>query len=308
MPTVSTPFGELSVIVNPGAGGRRVGQEIPELERVLRDRGLPYRLHRTEKPGDATAFTRRALTSGNRFVVAVGGDGTVHEVVNGMFENDRTLIPDPVLGVVAAGSGNDLVRSFGIPGDVTRACARLTGSNIYSMDIGKITCTRPGGGEAVLYFPNIAEAGLGGAVAARAERLSGRSRYFLAFWLTLPRFRLANVTVHADRQTYEGPAYNIVVANCQYYGGGMKVSPKSYPGDGVFEILVMKGPKSDSFTTLPRVYRGDHIPHPHIAEMRARTSVRIDADRPLPIEADGEPIGSTPATIEILPQAVQMKI
>jgi len=117
-----SPYGELTVIVNPHAGRRRVGEEIPELERTLRSRGLPYRLHRTEGPGDATRLAREGLEAGGRFVVAVGGDGTVNEVVNGMFDDEgKSLVPDAILGVVAAGSGCDFVRTFGLPGDATRA-------------------------------------------------------------------------------------------------------------------------------------------------------------------------------------------
>ena len=102
---MSSPFGELSVIVNPHAGRRRVGEEVPELERNLRSRDLPYRLYFTEGPGDATRMARAALEAGGRFVVAVGGDGTVNEAVNGMLDDEgKPLVPDPVLGVVAAGS------------------------------------------------------------------------------------------------------------------------------------------------------------------------------------------------------------
>ena len=308
---MTTPFGELTVIANPHAGRGHVGDELPDLERTLLARRLPYALIRTQGPGDATEAAREALKNGGRYLVAVGGDGTVHEVVNGMIENDRPIVEDAVLGVVAAGSGCDLVRTFGLPGDVTRSCHHLTGDNIYPLDIGKVTYTGSDGEPVVRYFPNIAEVGLGAAVAARAERMArfyGRARYFVAFWRTLPGFGLAQVKVEADRKTYEGPAFQVVAANCQYYGGGMKISPRSYPGDGTLDVLIFKGPKSDSFTMLPRVYRGDHLPHDHVAEMRARERVFVDADRPLPIEADGEPLGTTPVTFEILPQAVRMKI
>lgn len=309
---MSTPFGELTVIVNPHAGRRRVGEEIPELERTLRARGLPYRLLRTEGRGDAARFAREGLEAGGRFLVAVGGDGTVHEVVNGMFDGEgKPIVPGAVLGVVAAGSGCDFIRSFGLPGDATRACYHLTGDNTYPLDVGKITFTTMGGGTDVRYFANVAEAGLGAAVAARAERMSprlGQSKYFFGFWLTLPRFKLATVRVQADRRTYEGPAYLVIVGNAQYYGGGMKISPRSYPGDGVLDVLVFKGPKSDSFTMIPKVYRGEHVPHDHIEEFRVKHELVIEAERPLPIEADGEVLGSTPATFEVIPQPILMKL
>jgi len=309
---MSTPFGELTVIVNPHAGKRRVGEEIPELERTLRARGLPYRLLRTEGRGDATRFAREALEAGGRFLVAVGGDGTVHEVVNGMLDSEgRPVVEGAVLGVVAAGSGCDFIRTFGLPGDATRACYHLTGDNTYPLDIGRISYTTVGGGTDARHFVNVAEAGLGGAVAARAERMSprlGQAKYFVGFWLTLPRFKLATIRVQADRKVYEGPAYLVVVGNAQYYGGGMKISPRSYPGDAVLDVLVFKGPKSDSFTLLPKIYRGEHIPHDHIEEFRVKRELVIEADRPLPIEADGEVLGATPATVRVLAQPIAMKL
>ena len=309
---MSSPFGELTVIVNPHAGKRHVGEEVPELERTLRARGLDYQLLRTEGRGDAVRFAREALEDGSRFLVAVGGDGTVHEVVNGMFGPDgRPLVEEPVLGVVAAGSGCDFIRTFGLPGDATRACFHLTGDNTYPLDVGRLTYTTVSGNRDARYFVNIAEAGLFAAVAAKAERMSprlGQSKYFFGFWRTLPRFKLATVRVQADRKVYEGPAFAVLVANAQYNGGGMKTSPRSYPGDGVLDVLVFKGPKSDAFTMIPKVYRGEHVPHDHIEELRVRRELVIEADRPLPIEADGEVLGSTPATIEVLAQPIRMKL
>jgi diacylglycerol kinase (ATP) len=306
-----TPFGELTVIVNPHAGKRRVAQSIPDLQRALAERELPHRLVLTEGPGDATRLAREALDAGGRFLVAVGGDGTVHEVVNGMMEDGEPVVADAVLGVVAAGSGSDLVRTFGLPGDATRACAHLTGDNTYPFDVVKITYVDADGGQAIRYCANVAEAGLGAAVAARAARMParlGQSRYFAAFWRVLPGFRLANVTVRADRKEYRGSAYQVVVGNCQFYGGGMKISPRSFPGDGVVDALVFKGPKSDAFTMIAKVYRGDHVPHAHIAEMRAKVAVRVEADRPLPVEADGEILGTTPATFQVIPRPILMKL
>jgi YegS/Rv2252/BmrU family lipid kinase len=309
---MSSPFGELTVIVNPHAGRRHVRDEIPELERQLRARGLEYRLLGTSGRGDATRFAREALEAGGRFLVAVGGDGTVHEVVNGMLDDEgKPLVPDAVLGVVAAGSGCDFIRTFGLPGDATRACQHLTGDNTYPLDVGKITYTDGSGDTGSRYFVNVAEAGLGAAVAARAERMSprlGQAKYFIGFWLTMPRFKLADVAVRADRKTYEGPAYLVIVGNAQYNGGGMKVSPRSYPGDGVLDVLVFKGPKSDSFTMIPKVYRGEHIPHDHVEEFRVKRELVIEADRPLPIEADGEVLGTTPATFDVIAHPIRLKL
>jgi diacylglycerol kinase (ATP) len=307
---VASPFGSLVVIANPKSGKGAVARHLPEIERELKELGLSHRTFITTGPGDATRATRAALLSGETFIVAVGGDGTVHEVVNGMFEDGKPLVPQPVLGVIAAGSGCDFIKTFGLPEDVERACGHLEGSNVFAIDVGKITFTDGSGATTVRYFPNIAEAGLGGAVVARAERLPrsfGRSRYFFGFWLTLPRFKRFTVDLEAGQKSFRGGAYNVVVANCQFYGGGMRISPRSWPADGLLDVIVMTGPKSDSFTTLPKVYRGEHLPHPNMQELKART-VRVEAERPLPIEADGEVLGTTPAVFEVVPEAIRVKV
>jgi diacylglycerol kinase (ATP) len=306
---VTSPFGPLVVIANPRSGRGKVGAKLPEVERIMRDAGLDYRIVQTTQPGHATDAARDALARGGRYLVAAGGDGTVHEVVNGMIRDDQPIAPDAVLGVVAAGSGCDLVRSFGLPGDAVRAAHHLAGDSVRAIDVGKVTFTS-GPVEMTRYFPNIAEAGLGGAVVARASGLPGflgGAKYFCGFWLTLPGFRPVTVRLDADGQAYEWQAFNVVVANGRFYGGGMQISPKSEPDDGALDVLVMAGPKSDAFTTLPKVYRGTHLPHRNIAELRA-CRVQVEADVPLAIEADGEVLGTTPATFEIIPKPIRLKV
>jgi diacylglycerol kinase (ATP) len=300
-----SPFGEMVVIVNPHSGR---GASLPGIERALRDAGLDYRIARTGGRGHATELAREALEGGARYLVAAGGDGTVHEVINGMLGDDgRPVAADAVLGVVACGSGCDFVRSFGLPGDVAGAVRRLAGGDgLRRIDVGRLTCV-PG---VTRYFANIAEAGLGGSVVARTAGLPGflgAARYLAGFWLTLPGFRPATVRLEADGQAYQWQAHNVVVANCRFYGGGMAISPASEPDDGALDVLVMAGPKSEAFTTVPRVYRGTHLPHRNIATLRA-ARLRVDADPPFDIEADGELLGTTPATFEVIPGAIRLKI
>ncbi len=325
--TATSVFGPAVVIANPRSGRGKVGAHLVEIERFLADAGLSYRIVRTTHPGHATEAARDALARGERYLVAVGGDGTVHEVLNGMIAGDQPVAADAVLGVVAAGSGCDFVRSFGLPGDAVRAARHLAGDRVRSIDVGKVTCaagpasgSAPGSAagfpsgsdsaEVIRYFANIAEAGLGGAVVARASGLPaflGGARYLCGFWLTLPGFGSRTVRIDADGQVFGWRAFNVVVANCRYYGGGMQISPKSEPADGALEVLVMAGPKSDAFTTLPKVYRGTHLPHRNIAELRA-SRIRVEADPPLEIEADGEILGVTPATFEVIPEAIRLKV
>jgi YegS/Rv2252/BmrU family lipid kinase len=306
---VASRFGELAVIANPRAGRGRVGEELPELERQLLARRLAHRIQETEGPGHAALLAREALGQGIRFVVAVGGDGTVQEVVNGMIEDDRPVVEDAVLGVVAAGSGSDFVRTFGLPGDAARAVRHLEGDRLYRIDVIRAEY-RDGDATLRRYVPNIAEVGLGAEVVRRAERLPrrlGRSRYFWSFWLSVGRYRPGPITVRVDRKSFQGVANNVVVANCQFYGGGMKISPRSYPGDGLIDVQISTGPKAEAFTLIPKIYRGEHVPHPHIKELRGR-EVRVEAERPLPVEGDGEVLGTTPATFTVLPEVLALKI
>ncbi len=306
---MTSPFGPLVVIANPRAGQGKVGARLPEIERILRDAGLDYRVVPTTHRGHAAEAARDALHSGERYLVAAGGDGTVHEVVNGMLEDGQPIVPGAVLGVVAAGSGCDFVKSFGLPGDAVRAAHHLAGDRVRPIDVGQVTFMS-GTAEVTRYFPNIAEAGLGAAVVARASGLPGllgSARYLCGFWLTLPRFRPATVQVDADGQEYQWRAHNVVVANCRFYGGGMQISPKSEPDDGALDVLVMVGPKSEAFTVLPKVYRGTHLPHRNIVELRARR-VRVESDPPFLVEGDGESLGSTPATFEVIPAAIRLKL
>jgi diacylglycerol kinase (ATP) len=303
---MTSPFGPLVLIANPNAGRGAVSRALPRVESVLRNCNLAYRIVRTTHRGHATEAARQALSDGERYLVAVGGDGTVHEVVNGMVSGGGPVAADAVLGVVAAGSGCDFVRSFGLPGDAEQAAERLAGDEVRTIDVGTVTCAD---GDTKC-FVNIAEAGLGGAVVARAARLGkliGGARYAAGFWLTLPRFRPAAVRLDADGQHHAWRAYNVVVANCRFYGGGMQISPNSDPCDCLLDILVMTGPKSDSFTTLPKVYKGAHLPHRNIAELRS-ARLTIEADTPFPVEADGEALGMTPASFGIIPGAIRLKV
>jgi diacylglycerol kinase (ATP) len=306
---VSSPFGPLVIIANLRAGRGKVERHLPEIERTLTDAGLIYRIVRTNHPGHATEIARNALDSGDRYLVAAGGDGTVHEVLNGMIEDDVAVARDAVLGVVAAGSGCDIVRSLGLPGDAVGASHHLLGDAVRRIDVGKVTRTVDGK-EVTRYFANIAEAGLGAAVVARTGKLPrslGPAKYFCGFWLTLPAFHPAVVQLDADDTSFEWRAHNVVVANCQYFGGGMHISPASQPDDGMLDVLAMVGPKTDAFTMLPKIYKGTHVPHPNIAQARART-IRVHANPPFLIEADGEILGTTPATFAVVPNAIRVKV
>jgi len=308
---MTSPFGTLHVLADASAGDGRVSAQLPVLERALDESDLEHAVLLCKSPSELTNAAREVLGAGGRYVVAVGDDASVHHVVNGMFQGGEPLIEDPVLGIVGADTGCDLALSIGLPAGTEAAARHLSGGNTYPFDVMKVTYTTGPDARETTYCHNLAEVGLGAQVARRVNRLParlGRSRRFLGFWLELLGSRPAVVKVEADRKAFEGRAFNVVVANGQFTSG-LRLSPKSFPGDGVLDALVFHGPRSEAYTMLPRMYQhGGHIPHPHIQELRAKVRVAVDADRPLPVVGDGLLLGTTPATFQIIPQRLLLKL
>jgi diacylglycerol kinase (ATP) len=299
----------MTLICNARSGRGGVARSLPEVIRNLEARELEYVVEYTQGPGDATRIARGALEAGSRFVVAVGGDGTVQEVVNGMIHDDAAVTSDAVLGIVAAGTGSDFIKTFGIPPAPSHAVAHLDGPESFPFDVGKITYVQDG--ETVTrYFANIAEAGLGAECVARAARLPrwlGPTVYFFSFWMSIGKHRPARVKVDLIDRVYEGPMNNLVVANGQFFGGGMKIAPKAAPTDGLLDIQIEHARKREAIALMPKVFKGEHVPHPDIEEAK-RVRISIESDPPVRIEADGELLGQTPATFEVLPGALRLKV
>lgn len=298
----------LTLVVNPRAGNGRVSRELPRLVEALRTAGIDPTVAITERPGHATDLARSASEGGAETVVAVGGDGTVNEVVNGLVVADRP-VGGATLGVVAAGSGADFARTFGFPAHVGSSLEGIVGKAI-PIDVGRIDCVGRDGEPLTRYFVNVAEAGLNASVVRGAERLPrrvGRTRYVMAFWPVLARYRQTELEVTADGETFRGRAFNALVANARWFGGGMNISPRSTTDDGVAEIQVNTGPKRQAFTLIPKIYKGAHLPNQRIVEM-AGAAGRIDSDRPIPVETDGELIGLTPMEFRILPGLLPLRV
>jgi diacylglycerol kinase family enzyme len=312
MSTVTSPFGALAVIVDPTAGEGRVASEVGAVERALAHRGLEHRIQVAEAPGDVSRLAAAALDEGYRYLAAVGDDGTVQDVVNGMFRDGRTIVDSPVLAVMAAGSGCDLVRSFGLPGDVDGASSHLMGENTYELDVMKIRARGRNGASEVRYAHNVAEIGLHASATAKAAgfpRWMGNGRRFVGFWAAYAGTRRAVLDVVVDGRPQQHRAWSVIVGNGQFADGGLRLSPRSFPGDGVLDALLFTGPKSDAYRLLPRIFRhGDHVPDPGIKELRARVALRIDGPRPLPVVADGSVLGTTPVTFQVVPRQILLKL
>ena len=259
----------------------------------------------SERPGHLTALAREAAAEAD-LLVAVGGDGTVQEVANGIAGADVEL------AVIPRGTGWDFARTYRIPRRLEAAIGVALRGRTREIDLGRARYRSWGGGEAEALFANVASAGMSGAIAKRANEtsksLGGKASYAWATVAVFARWRNDEVRVRVDGEERSGPMHDVIVANGRYVGGGMKITPKADPDDGVFDVLLIGDiGKRDLALTLPKIYRGTHLPHPK-AELLRGALVEVDADEPLPIQLDGEQPGTTPVRFEIVPRALRLRV
>ena len=307
---MTSPFGPLHLIVNPQAGRGAVAKTMPQLLAEVRARGLEYRTVETTARGHAGEAARQILDAGGQYIVAVGGDGTVHEVVNGMFDGTTPVNPEAVLGVAACGSGCDFVRTFGLDRKPEFVAKHLDGDANMLIDIGVAEYVDLEGNVSRRLFANIAEVGYGAEVTRRAERYPrwlGRVRYLLAAYASIAGGTRPETTLKVAHTEKTAPMGELVVANCQFFGGGMKVAPRALPDDGKFNVQMYHGRRSQFFLLTMKLYRGEHLPDPEISEYQSPT-VEVAPDPPQLIEADGEVLGHTPARFWLLERALRLKM
>jgi YegS/Rv2252/BmrU family lipid kinase len=289
-----------------------VGRQWEQLAAHVAALGIDAETVRTERAGHATEIVRTALRDGPRLVVAVGGDGTVNEVVNGFFDGAQALSPASELAIVPIGTGRDGVRTYGISGKPEKAIALLADGATTTIDLGRATYTAHAGDEETRIFLNIASCGLSGAVAERANRTSKRLGGTPAFlWATVATFagwKNVPFRVTIDGEQRELVANNTIVANGRYFGGGMKIAADARTDDGLLDAIVFGDVgRLDLALNMHRLYRGTILRHPK-ASHRLAQSVLVEPERPLPIEIDGEQPGVTPVRFDVLPAALRLRV
>ncbi len=288
------------VIVNPSAGR---GTDLVARTRLALDgAGVRATVSASTGPEHVDRLIADAVSAGRRHFVAVGGDGTVNLVVNGLLRHDWTS--PPILGILPAGTGCDFVRVFGIPQDVEHAVRHLTGEGTYRSDAGVLE-----GEFGTRYFINIAQAGIGAASATTADRLSWLRglRYQTAFWVNLPTFRRTHVEVTVGARRYEGDAISVIFANGQFFGNGLNIAPRATVVSGEVDAQVISARKRQAPLLMRKAGRGLHLGHPEVKRLRG-VDFSITTAHPWPVEADGEYLGRTPVTGRILPAVIDVKI
>ena len=304
------PLGPARLIVNPTAGNGQVRKVLPRLVDALRVGGMQVDVTETTAAGQTQHLARAALDEGIRYLIAVGGDGTAHHVVNGMFENRAPVAEGAVLGVCGTGTASDFVRNFGLDRDVDRVARHLLTPHTMLMDVGVAEYIDGEGDRAERLFINIAEAGYGADVVRRAGRMPawlGRFRYLFAAWASIARVPRTEAEITVDFTSRKLPLVELVAANGQFFGGGMKVAPRAIVQDGRLNVLAFTGSRSQVFMLTTQLYAGEHLPHPEIVEYQS-SKCSVTTGTPLLVEADGEVLGTTPARFSLLKRALQLSI
>jgi YegS/Rv2252/BmrU family lipid kinase len=300
-------------IVNPASGGGATRRAWPRTEHTLHERLGAFEVATTARPGEATALTRRALASGADVVAAVGGDGTVGEVVNGFFTDGAAVRPGAALAVLPQGTGGDLRRTFGWSTSPAEAAARIAAGRRRVVDVGRVRYVTEDGSPAERLFLNVASFGVSGRVDRAVERASkrwgGRVSFALGSLRALVGWRDVPCRVRFDG----GPPEELVLtclsaANGRFFGGGMQVAPDAAPDDGAFDVVIWRGYGLFDFVVRARrLYDGSHVA---LAGTRVRRARRIEADcdRECLLDIDGEAPGRLPAVIDVVPAALPLLV
>ena len=293
-----------AVIANPVAGRGRAARGAALLASALEERGAKASLSVTRKRGDAERIAREAVAAGAGRIVACGGDGTIHETVNGiMASGDKAS--GVALGVLPAGRCNDLGYALGLPGKPAAAVRGLLDSRARSIDLGRV-------GDR--YFSTIATLGFDSEVSEYVDTgrhpsfLRGFAAYLYAAVVKLYRYSHVEVTLRGDFGEFSGPLFLAATGNIDRYGGRVRITPDARPDDGVLDLcLVRIASKLEVLRMIPGTFKGRHVDHPAVTMARTRR-LEIESEQPLWVWADGERLGKTPTTIEVVPGALRVMV
>ncbi len=302
------------VIVNPTAGSGRAGRNGSLLGDALRGAGVDAEVVETRGPRDAERIAREALEAQDDVLVAVGGDGTLNEVVHGYMNGAGHPVKGPALCVFPAGTGGDFRKTFGWTDAIDACVQRLLENERTPLDLGIVDVTRTDGSTERRAFVNIMSFGLGGLTDEIVNRgpkwLGGRTAFLLGALRATLVYHPAPVELFVDgRLALEAPVVNVALANGRYFGGGMKIAPDADPSDGLLDVVAICDRTSfQSIALTPHVYRGTHVHLPGVHTLRGRV-IEARPTRPADqvlVDLDGENPGRLPIRAELIPGAIDL--
>ena len=301
------------VIVNPVSGGGKGLGDFPEISHLLRENGIEHDPAFTEHRHHATELTVEAVNRGYRKIIVVGGDGTLNEVVNGLFIQKQCEPKDILIAVIAVGTGNDWVRTFGFPRNYSVAIRAIKEGHSFLQDVGKVTYTESKY-EQTRYMANVAGLGFDAYVIQIFNhlKLKGYKGKWLYLYSLLRGYfsaKPAGTTIEVDGEViYNKLLFSLAVGICRYNGGGIQQLPRAVANDGLLDLTIIRPVHwwHVIFRAM-RLFNGKiySIGHVHHAQGKV---VKINSAPNIPIETDGELQGTTPVTISVVPQAIRFMV
>lgn len=305
------------VILNPSSQGGKTGERAPELARVLGHHIGETEFIHTTHAGHATELAEAAADEGREVVIVIGGDGTIHEVTEGLMRASARGLAVPKLGIVGQGTGGDFRRSLGLEHRLDRYCQVIAAGKTRSVDVGRLTFRAHDGSPQRAYFINILSVGIGGLVdryiTESTRPLGGTVAYFNATLRALARSEVGmlrcKVTHRGESREVRLATRTVAICNGRYFGGGMEVAPMAELDDGVFQVVSLgDAPKLKFFLSSLSIYRGKHIGLPK-TEIFPCEAIELDLENEhvradFPLDVDGEPLGLLPLRVEVVPRAL----
>lgn len=289
---------EILFIVNPVAGKGKSNSVVKNIKEKMMAFNVPYKIKMTTRKKEAEEIAKNAVCNGYKKIVAVGGDGTIYEVVNGIVGSKA------LLGVIAAGTGNDFVRTVGIPNDLEEALKTIVYGKTRAIDCGKVNNR---------YFVNVASIGLDAEIVKETENikqyLSGSGAYIGGLLKTLFTFKYKDIHMNIDGMKKKKNITLVAVANGKYYGGGMKIAPMADIEDGDFQVCVVdKVSKLKLMGVFPKIFSGKHVHCDEVGLYKGR-QVNINSQESLSINLDGDIIGkSFDIRFEMIPKGIKVLV
>lgn len=296
-------------IVNPAAGHGRSGGRWAAAGKLARDLYPDMELAYTDKPGHGRELARQAVADGVELVVAVGGDGTVGEVVDGYLAVLAHARHNSVLATFPAGSGCDFANHMGVPREPEAWAKAFAAGKRRLLDAGRATFRDAAGAPRSRHFLNVAALGIPGdvavTVARRGKFLGGTLTYLVEGALAILTAKARRVRLVVDGVEEPAAKYHLVAAaNTSTFGGGMKLAPDADASDGLLDLLTIADiPRARLMTLLPKAYSGGHRGLPGVVLRRA-ARIELHADEPMPLNIDGDSDGTAPVVFEVLPKAI----
>lgn len=300
------------VIINPSAGNGKAGKQLKNIENALQKENMDFQIHRSERALHCTELAKSLIEKGERKLIGVGGDGTNHEIINGLMQQTAISTNEILYGFIPIGTGNDWVKTHNIPKNITKAVQVIKAGKTTFQDIGLAKFYRNNKSEH-RYFVNVAgmayDAHVGEVAHKQRKRITNSLYYYLLIFKCLFEYKSKQARIILDdKEVANQHFYTINIGLCKYSGGGMQFVPHAEIADGEFAVTYVNSiPKLEVIVSTHYLYGGKVAKFKHATLLKAK-HMKVEAvdDAPTLLELDGEFVGETPVEFEILPKALKV--